>query len=54
MIMDIFEKKAEFHRRQAQLPIEQKIKILIALQKITLTIRPKQGEDDLRMVWELE
>lgn len=54
LVSEIFRKKAEFHRQQARLPIEEKIKILIELQKIALTIRPKQGEDDLRRVWELE
>jgi hypothetical protein len=54
LIKEIFRKKAEFHRRQAQLPIEEKIKILVELQKIALTIRPNQGEDDLRRVWELD
>ncbi len=53
LVKNIFEKKARFHRRQAQLPIEEKIKILIELQKIALTIRPNRGGDDKRVVWQI-
>jgi hypothetical protein len=53
LVAGIFRKKEEFHRRQARLPIEEKIRILIELQKISLTIRPRRGRDDRRMVWQL-
>ncbi|MBN1127406.1 MAG: hypothetical protein JXA71_00365 [Chitinispirillaceae bacterium] len=53
IVFDIFRKKEEFHCSQARLPIEEKIKILVELQKMALTIRPKQGEDDKRTVWRI-
>jgi hypothetical protein len=53
LIADIFKKKDEFHRKQSRLPIQEKIRILIELQKISLTIKPKCGPDDKRMVWQL-
>ena len=53
LVQTIFRQKEEFHRVQARLPIEEKVKILVELQKMALTIRPKQGEDDKRMVWQI-
>jgi hypothetical protein len=53
LVEDIFRKKDEYHNAQARLPIEQKIKILIQLQKISLTLHPKKDETDKRMVWQV-
>jgi hypothetical protein len=53
IVQDIFRKKEEYHRAQARLPIEDKVKILIELQKMSLTIRPKQNETDKRLVWQI-
>lgn len=53
VVKRIFKYKNEFHRKQAILPIEEKIKILVQLQKIALTIRPKRGKKDKRVVWQL-
>jgi 16S rRNA C1402 N4-methylase RsmH len=53
IVKNIFRKKEEYHQDQARLPIEEKIKILIELQKISLTIRPKQDETDKRLVWQI-
>lgn len=53
IVQDIFRKKEEYHLAQARLPIEEKIKILIELQKMSLTIRPKQNETDKRFVWQI-
>ena len=53
LAQNIFDKKAEFHRQQARLPIEEKIRILVELQKIALTIRPNRDPDDRRVVWQL-
>lgn len=53
-VSDIFNKKKKFHRRQAQLPIEEKIKQLVMLQKIALKIRPKNSKEDNRMVWKID
>ncbi|RPI75267.1 MAG: hypothetical protein EHM45_15345 [Desulfobacteraceae bacterium] len=49
----IFRQKEEFHRRQARLPIEEKIRILIELQKIAITIRPGQQPNERRQVWRI-
>lgn len=48
---DLFKKKEEFHKEQAKLPFEEKIKILVNLQKIANTIRRPQGKE--QMVWEI-
>jgi hypothetical protein len=49
----IAENKKQYHRRQARLPIEEKLRILIELQKIELAIRPHRGDRDHRLVWPL-
>lgn len=53
ILAEIFKKKQAFHRNQADLPIEEKIRILVELQKIELTLRPSLGPDDHRRVWQL-
>ena len=53
IVQDIFRKKEEYHLDQARLPIEEKVKILVELQKISLTIRPKKNETDKRLVWQI-
>lgn len=53
IVRNIFRQKEEYHRLQARLPIEEKMKILVELQKISLTIRPKQSDDDKRTVWKI-
>ena len=50
----IFSAKEEFHKRMAKLPVEEKIRILVELQKIALTVKPAAGPDDARMVWEID
>jgi len=50
VVQNIFRQKEEFHLAQAHLPIEEKVRILVELQKMTLAIRPKQGENDNRIV----
>ena len=54
LVQTIFEKKKHFHSQQAHLPIEEKIKILLKLQKIALTIRPAKQKNDRRRVWQLK
>ena len=51
---DIFKAKDGFHREQAKLPIEEKVKILVELQKIVLNTQKDSDRDELRKVWELE
>lgn len=53
IVQNIFRKKEKYHLAQARLPIEEKVKILIELQKISLTIRPKQNEADKRLIWQI-
>jgi hypothetical protein len=53
IVKNIFRNKEQYHLEQARLPIEEKIKILIELQKISLTVRPKQNETDKRFVWQI-
>lgn len=50
---DIFAAKKRFHREQANLPIEEKIKILIELQKIVLKTQKQGPEDKLLQVWKI-
>ena len=53
VIEKIFDRKKQFHRDQAKLPIEEKIKILIELQKIVLNIRKGTLKKKKRQVWDL-
>ncbi len=47
----LFKEKELFHKEQAKLSFEEKIEILIRLQKIAQTIRP--SSDKSQMVWEI-
>ena len=51
--LKIFEAKDRFHRDQAKLPIEEKVKILVELQKIVLETQINAHSDKLRQVWKL-
>ena len=53
LIQKIFKNKSSFHLKLARLPIEEKIKILVELQKIVLNIRSHDKENDTRRVWEI-
>lgn len=48
----IFDKKKEFHTKQAKLPIEEKIRILIELQKIGKLANPEMTKD--KRVWDIK
>ncbi len=48
----ILESKRQFHRQQAQLPIEEKIR-MVELQKIAVSAHKIADENDPRRVWEL-
>ncbi|MCG7852529.1 MAG: hypothetical protein MIO92_08410 [Methanosarcinaceae archaeon] len=50
---EIYESKKEFHREMAKLPIEEKIRILIELQKLSLAINHQKSCDELPRVWEI-
>ena len=47
---ELFERKEQFHQEQAKLPFEEKIKILINLQKIASGIK---GKSDNKMIWKI-
>ncbi len=49
---ELFEKKEQFHREQAKLPFEEKIRILIRLQEIAQSIRKSTGRGKLT-VWDI-
>lgn len=53
IVRNIFKQKEEYHLAQARLPIEEKMRILVELQKMALTIRPNQGKDDRCVGWQI-
>jgi hypothetical protein len=53
IVRKIFRQKEEYHHAQARLPIEDKIRVLVELQKMALKLRPKQGKDDRRVIWDI-
>jgi hypothetical protein len=53
LIRRIFKRKKSFRLRKARLPIEQKIQMLVELQKISLRVRPNKGKNDTRRVWRI-
>jgi len=53
IVQRIFENKKSFHQKRARMPIEEKIKILIELQKIVLETRQTVNPLDNRRVWRL-
>lgn len=50
-VQKIFEAKKEFHRKQSELPVEEKIKILVKLQKIGKKANPEMTKD--KRVWKI-
>lgn len=50
-VQNIFDSKKEFHINRAKLPIEEKIKILIELQKIGKIANPEKTKD--KKVWKI-
>jgi hypothetical protein len=47
----IFESKKEFHKEKAKLPVEEKIRILIELQKIAIEANPDKAKG--KRVWKI-
>ena len=45
----LFQGKEQFHKSQAKLPFEEKITLLVELQKIASEIRPSEN----RIVWRI-
>lgn len=52
-ISEIFLRKKVFHQDRSRLPIEEKVKILIELQKIAIAIHPQSGSNAKRTVWKI-
>jgi hypothetical protein len=52
-INHLFEKKKNFHHELAALSIEEKIKILVKLQEIYVTIQEQKGIKTDKIVWKL-
>ena len=50
----IWENKKCFHMTQSRLPIEEKIRIVVELQKIYLTVRKRQNRETDKRVWEID
>jgi hypothetical protein len=55
-ISHIAEIKAQYHKSQAKIPYEEKLKIIIELQKIDIEMRKnnkrKTSDDKFRMIWQ--
>jgi hypothetical protein len=52
-IHKLFKAKEQFHRERARLPIEEKIKILVELQKLAVAVPTASKEDRFKRVWEI-
>ena len=52
-VTKIFAAKEQFHKERANLPIEEKIRILVELQKLAIKIPTVSKEDRFRMVWDI-
>ena len=56
-ISHIAESKADYHRSRAKMPYEEKIKIIVELQKIDVEMRKRNSKrrsnDKLHQVWQL-
>jgi hypothetical protein len=53
----VSESKASYHRSLAGIPYEEKLKIIIKLQKIDTEMRKnkkRRADDKFRMIWEIE
>ena len=57
-ISHIAEAKIQYHKQQAKLPFEEKLKIIVELQKIDFEMRKnskrKVRDNKFRMVWQIE
>ncbi len=52
-IQKIFKAKEQFHKDRVKLPIEEKIKILVELQKLAIDIPTASNEHRFKMVWNI-
>jgi hypothetical protein len=52
-VQKLFKAKEQFHRERARLPFEEKIKILVELQKLAIDIPTASKEKRFKRVWEI-
>ncbi|NIM14099.1 MAG: hypothetical protein GTO45_18810 [Candidatus Aminicenantes bacterium] len=52
-IQKILRAKEQFHKDRAKLPIEEKIKILVELQKLAIDMPTASKGNRFRMVWNI-
>jgi len=50
----VFEGKKEYHRNAAKLPIEEKVRILVELQKIAAAIKNNDTIKKKRIIWQID
>ena len=50
----IFKTKDQFHKDQARLPIEEKIRILVKLQELIFNSKIQSNTEKVRQVWKLD
>jgi len=50
----VFEGKKEYHRNAAKLSIEEKVRILVELQKIAVAVKSKDATKENRLVWQID
>ena len=50
----VFEGKKKYHQNAAKLPIEEKVRILVELQKIVVEMRKKDSAKETRRVWQID
>ena len=57
-ILHIAESKIQYHKQQAKLPFEEKLKIIVELQKIDFEMRKnskrKDRDNKIRVVWQIK
>ena len=52
-IQKLFKAKEQFHRERSRLPVEEKIKILVELQKMAIDIPTASKEKRFKRVWQI-
>lgn len=50
----IFESKEKYHRNAAKLPIEEKVRILVELQKIAVNVKKESAKEKNMIVWRID
>lgn len=53
LLKNIFDNKEKYHLSQAKLPIEEKIKLLVQLQKLTIEVRAQVKLKEQNYIWKI-